>query len=269
MRILALLLALPLAAQPAGMAPRPEGWSFRAGVMSLWIPAYVGSDQKRLVAFPAFQADCGDRFTLGTSRVALGVGADWHAWKRGPWAFDVGLAMEERRPESRADALAGMGNRRAGFRAGAGLNIKARGFNASIALSAGLSEASGLRTAVTLGREFRLGPQWAAGVNLGMQFSDAEHARYEFGLTPEQAARRKALRAAGDPRLQPGDDRVFDPGAGLREVRLGTSLIRFLPERWTATALFFAAQVQGASTDSPLVRQRTNLGGGASLAKRF
>lgn len=265
MRVLALLSILPLAAQPVPEA----GWQVRGGLMTLWVPAYVGSDQHRLVAFPAFQADYGGRFTLGTSRVALGVGADWHLWRQGPWTLDVGMALEERRPEDRADALAGMGNRAPGLRAGAGMAWKVRGFSASAALSAGLRERSGLRLALTAGREFRLGPQWAGGVNLGLQFSDGDHARYEYGIEPAQALRREALLASGDRRLRPGDARVFTPGPGLRELRAGASLIRFLPQGWTATGLLFAAQVQGDAVDSPLVRQRLNAGCGFSAAKRF
>ncbi len=264
MRTLALLFALPLAAQPAA-----DGWTFRAGLTSLWIPAYVGSDTSRLVVFPPVVAEYGSHLTLGTSRVALGVGADWHAWRRGPWVLDVGLAVEERRPEDRADALAGMGDRGFGARAGVGVGLRERGFQASFAVSAGLSGNSGLRAALTVGREVRLGPQWAAGVNLGLQFSDGAHARYEYGITPEQAARRAALLDAGDPRLRPGDAQVFAPGAGLRELRTGVNLLRFLPQGWTASLLGFAAQVQGDSADSPLVRRRTNLGGGLTFTRRF
>lgn len=249
---------------------RPAGdWQVRGGLMALVVPRYVGSDETRVVAFPNVSALWRDRLSLGVSRVALGIGADWRLARRGPWTWEVGLALEERRPERRAEGLAGMGDRDVSAWAGMGGGFRAAGWTGGIALSRGLKGGMGTRASLNLGREVRLGGGWAAGASWTALASDAVHQRYELGVDPLQAARRRALLAAGDPRLRPGEDRVFQPGAGLRELRLGVHVTRALPAGWTLSLLGFGSELQGVVRDSPLVRRPRAFGAGVSLMRRF
>lgn len=255
-------LGLPLVGQDVldglGEGRPGQGWTLRGGALAMAMPAYPGADETRLAAFPVGILDWEGRFVVGPSRVSLGAGAGWRFLARGPWSGDVGLGFGERRKESRADGLAGMGDRDLTFWAGLGGGYRwgAATFRAS--LQRALNAEGGTRGTLSLGYGWRLGARGFLGTSLAVTFADAEHMAYDFGITPEQAARRSALLGAGDPRLRPGDDRAYAPGGGLRDTALGFSGGWSLGPRVRLFAFTSLTHLADTPARSSLVRARTS-----------
>jgi len=237
-------------------APPAKGdWSLRLGGMILTSPKYPGSDEMRVLPIPVFAAEYRQRFFAGSSRATVGVGVGVHAWRSAGFSWDFGLGFGERRPESKADALAGMGDRSASLYAGTALAWRARGFGAGISLAAGLRDEAGLRGTVNLGYGRRLGGKWLGNAGLSATLGNGKNMAYDFGVRPEQAARREALLAAGDPRLKPGETGPFAPKGGLREVSLSAGLSYLVDSRWRIFSFAAATELQGDARNSPVVRR--------------
>ncbi|MBS1765822.1 MAG: MipA/OmpV family protein [Acidobacteria bacterium] len=272
-----LLTGLSLAAQvpdepfkaPAGAPTEPGNWSVQLGAMALGLPRYPGSGDYRALPLPVFNAEYKDRLYLGSSRVAVGFGGGVHAVKTEHWTWDLGLGLGEGRKESRADVLAGMGDRGPSLFAGTGLKFHAGGFHAGVTMAEGLKDEAGGRAALSLGYGAWLGGRWMGDLSLKATAADAKGMAYDFGVTPDQAAARAALIAAGDPRLQAGEDRAFDPKGGLESVSLGGSLAFAADGHWIWFGVAQIAQLQGDAKDSPLVRNPTYGTLGVGFAYRF
>jgi len=234
-----------------------QGWTLRGGVLGLAVPAYTGADETRLAALPVGILDWEGRFVLGPSRVSLGAGAGWRFLARGSWSGDAGVGFGERRKEARADGLAGMGDRDLTFWAGLGGGYRwgAATFRASFQRA--LNADGGTRGALSLGYGWRLGARGFLGASLSATFADAEHMAYDFGITPEQAARRAVLLTSGDPRLRPGDARPYAPGGGLRDTSLGLSGGWSLGPRTRFFAFTSLTRLAETPAQSPLVRAQT------------
>lgn len=266
-------LTLPMAAQDVldglGEGRPGQGWTLRGGALALAVPAYPGSDETRLAAFPVGILDWEGRFVVGPSRVSLGAGAGWRFLPQGPWSADVGLGFGERRRESRADGLAGMGDRDLTFWAGLGGGYRwgATTFRASVQRA--LNADGGIRGTLSLGHGWRLGTRGFLGASLSATLADAEHMAYDFGITPEQAARRSALLSSGDPRLRPGDDRAYAPGGGLRDASLGFSGGWSLGPRTRLFAFTSLTHLADTPARSSLVRARTSASFGLGTLYTF
>jgi outer membrane scaffolding protein for murein synthesis (MipA/OmpV family) len=150
----------------------------------------------------------------------------------------------------------------------AGGSLRFGGFGTTLSWSEGLRSDVGGRGTLAFGYGGFLGGRWFGSVALSGTWSDADQMAWEFGVSPDQAAARSALLAAGDPRLRAGEDRVYAPRAGWRDGAL-TGLLTFVQDRhwrWFCLARVeaFGAEVKA----SPLVRQATQgtLGFGFSYA---
>lgn len=271
-----LLLGLSLAAQvpdaplgPTEDKPASGDWSVQLGAMALGLPRYPGSGDYRAVPLPVFSAEWKGRVFLGSSRVAVGLGGGVHAVKTEHWTWDLGLGVGEGRRESRADVLAGMGDRGASLWAGTGLKFHAGGFHAGLQAATGLKDEAGVKGSLSLGYGAWLGGRWFGDLSARATAANAEGAAYDFGVTPDQAAARAALLASGDPRLRPGEARTFAPGGGLESLALTGTLAFMADAHWRWFGLAQIAQVQGDAKDSPLVRTPTYGTLGVGFAYRF
>ena len=250
-------------------SPGSGDWTVRLGAMALGLPRYPGSGDYRALPLPVFDAEYKDRVFLGASRVAVGLGGGVHLVKSANWTWDLGLGAGEGRRESRADVLAGMGDRRASLWAGTGLKFHAGGFHASLAGAAGLRDEAGLKGALSFGYAGLLGGRWVGDLSARATAVDAKGMAYDFGVTPDQAAARTALLASGDPRLRAGEDRAFSPKGGIESVAV-TGLLAFVVDlHWRWFGLAQVARLQGDAKDSPLVRNPTYGTLGVGFAYRF
>lgn len=263
--LLPLLLAGWLPAQvadefalpPAPAAPDPGGWRVQVGAMALALPNSPGSGEGRVVPWPVVSAAYGDRLLLGASRIGVGAGAALHLVRVRGFRWDAGLGIGERRREARADELAGMGDREASLWAGTALRARAGIFGASLSWAAGLGSGAGTRSTLSVGLGGRLEARWFGSLALSASWADARQMAYEFGVNASQAAERARLRAAGDPRLRPGEAVPYEPQAGLRD-RAATALLAYAPApRWRVFALLRVETLGDAAATSPLVRKPT------------
>lgn len=276
LRALALvpICALALAAQalplvPEDTAPARGPWKVDLGAMLLAMPAAPGARETRVLPLPVFSAEYMNRYYLGSSRIGVGLGGGVHAFRDEHFLWDLGLGAGEARRESRADELAGMGDRSASLFGGTALRYHAGIMHGGLSVAVGLREGAGVRGTLSLGVGGRLGGRWSGGLTGYATVVNAAANSYDFGVDPGQAADRAALIAAGDPRLRTGEAREWAPAGGLQELALGAVLGYRLDARWRWFALAREARLQGDAKDSPLVRKPDELTCGLGFAYRF
>lgn len=227
-----------------------------------------GSDRFRVIPLPFVQVTYRDRLFIGRSRSGVGgaVGGYVVRSSRATVAFEAG--MEQGRPASRADALAGMEDRDAVANLGMSATYRIGPAEAGVSVSRGLNDGAGLlgngRVSVS-----RVVGRAVVRVGAGVSFADARQMRREFGVTPAEAQRRRALIAAGDQRLEPEDGESYVPGSGLRHVA-GSLMIGYrVSERWSLLGSGGLQYLGSEPATSPLVRRRKQWSVGMGLGRRL
>ena len=256
------------AAQDAGpAAPRAFTGVVGAGVVVL--PRYTGSDEYRVLPMPVVQLEYKGRLYVGGSQGSVSPGVGAILLRTSAFRWDVGVSGAEQRPESRGDALAGMGKRSAAGFVATGVSYRLGVVMASAAGSFGLGDEPGSHGTLGLGTELPLSRRWVAGVSTSASFADARNMRFEFGVSREQSIAREALADAGDPRLAGIDVGTYSPGAGLKDVRAGASLAYLLTNRSRLVAFAQATRLSDEAAHSPLVRARTSTVVGTAIGYGF
>lgn len=246
--LLAGLAAGPAAAQYQGLVSLPPvgpgNSRLLVGGALLNRPAYLGSDDRVTTALPYIDYAHRNGFFAGTG---TGIG---YSFVNTP-ATQIGLRVIPRfgRDEDVSDDLRGMGDLDPGAEASAyvthaisgewtfGINL--RGGNRGGEVDAGV------RHDRVLGRATRLSAfAFATAANGSSQ-------RAWFGVDDNQSA------ASGYP--------VYTLGSGLRNLQLGASVNHFFARRWIAIGGLSLGRVLGEAADSPIVRERTHVGGFAAI----
>lgn len=132
--LVALLAASDLAAR--GAPPNPTCVSIGGGAM--FLAKYPGSDEVRLFPFPMTRVSYRNRVFLGPSTTGTGLGLGAYAIR----TPRVGLAAEvgflDRRPASRAHALAGMDDRDVVATGGVSLSYALSAFESVLSVTQGV-----------------------------------------------------------------------------------------------------------------------------------
>jgi outer membrane scaffolding protein for murein synthesis (MipA/OmpV family) len=251
-------------AQDAGARSR-QGLTGVVGIGVIALPRYVGSDEYRLLPLPIAQLEYKGRVYLGGSQGSMAPGVGAHVVRTPTLTWDVGLAGAGARPESRGDALAGMGKRSAASFASTGVAYRFGVVAATAGAAVGLGKDEGSYGTVGLGTELPLARRWVGGVSTGATFANARHMAFDFGVTGEQSAARRSLLAAGDPRLSGVDVGAFAPRAGLKETRTAASLSYLLTQRSRVVLFGQSTTLSGQAARSPLVRTRTGVVTGVAV----
>ena len=268
--VLAASVALPT--QVSGQAPDTQpaapDWQISAGAAAFVYPRYPGSDEYRVVPFPLVDARYRDLAYLGPSSTGIGfaLGATPITTEHFRVALEVG--GQDSRPESRADALAGMEDRNAVVTGGASLTYRTGPFEAILAVSQGFNDGAGLIQTTRITYSRLLGKVMLSAA-AGVALADAKQMRREFGVSDSEAARRQAMIDAGDDRLEPDDGRPYEPEAGLRHLGAGISLIYPATLRWSLIGFTGLEYLSDEAAASPLVRQREQFAGGLGVGYRF
>jgi outer membrane protein len=274
-----LLLLVPGAAwaqnvtkSTAGEPPEPPSAPRFAGQVGLGVaalPRYVGSDEYRVLPFPLVQLEYRGRLFVGGSPSSVGAGVGVHLLRAGGLAWDVGLSGSETRPERRGRALAGMGTRGAATYATTSVAYRLGEVTATAAASFGLERGQGRSGSAALAAEHAFGRRWLGGVTAGATVADADNMAFDFGVTPAQSAARRALAAAGDPRMRGLDARAYVPRRGLKQVQGGAMLAYALTGRTRALLFAQGTRLAADAARSPIVRTRDAAAAGAGLAYGF
>ncbi len=255
-------------AQDADAAPRQRLSGYVGGAV-VALPRYVGSDEYRLVAVPIGQLEYRGRVYVGGSQSALGPGVGAYLLRTGSLAWDVGVTGAGARPESRGDALAGMGKRSAASFATTGVAYRLAFVQASAGVAVGLGKEQGSYGSVSLGTELPVARRWIVGASTSATVADARHMAFDFGVSGEQSAERHALLAAGDARLRGVDVGTYAPSGGVKETRSAASVAYLLTPRSRVVAFAQGSTLSGEAARSPLVRKRTGAMTGVAFGYGF
>jgi len=272
--VLALAIPVRLLAQEAGAGqaqdsqpPAPD-WNINVGAGVLTYPRYPGSDESRVVPYPLVNASFRDRVYLGPSSTGLGFALGAYPIRTSHVRLAVELGAQDSRPASRADALAGMDDRDAVATAGASLSYRTGVFEGIVAVSKGVNDGAGLIQTTRIVYTTLVGRTLLVA-GAGAALADGKQMRREFGITDAEAARRQVLIDAGDGRLESDDGGPYRPDGGLRHLGVGLSLIYSVSPRWSLIGFGGLEWLADAAANSPLVRRREQLAGGAGVGYRF
>jgi len=205
---------------------------------------YLGSDERKLMAFPILDYQWKNGWFAGTSN---GVGYQFASPAN--MQYGVRVTADLGRRESASSALAGVGNIDAAPELGAFFNyfITPEWFlTSSFRYGAG-NDNDGVQVDVGAGYATQLSAQWRVAVGIAGTYVNADYMQAFYGITPAQSATS----------LYPG----YTPGAGWRDIRGNASVTYFFNKEWSATAALTVRSLQGRVADSPLVREDTPLAG--------
>lgn len=253
-----LALALPVMAQTP-REPR-SNWSVSIGAGVAHGPVYAGSEESKTTPFPMLTVGYQDWLVLGED-----MGLAVIPLRRGPWSLKVTYSMPEGREASDAKALRGMGNAPSQQWLGTAIGYEAEAFQASLKAARDLKGHAGTQVTADVGRVWRLGQRQALVLNAAAIWGNRDNLAADFGITTDQAARRRALIVAGDTYLRPEDGEAYAPSGGMREGQLrAVYLVHFTPR---TSAFVFAEHgiLLGDARKSPLTRSKETNSFGAGL----
>lgn len=263
---LANLCAAALAAQEA---PSPKPFvTGQLGAFVLAVPAYPGSDERWVLPVPIVDLRLARRVYVGAGASGVSGGAGIVLAETPALSWTADLTLMPDRPEKRADALVGLGNRGLGGFAGATLALRRGPLQATASVAKGVEERMGAFATVGLSSWLPLPSGWFAQVGGLAVLADDDYMMWDFGVTGTQAARRGALLAPGEPRLRPRDSVPFTPKGGLREWRATLVGGRALSPRIALSTSAALVRLEEDAARSPLTRERTSWEAGAGLSWR-
>jgi MipA family protein len=232
--------------------PEGEGQG-RVGLAAIAGHRYLGSDEERYMVFPAVDYRWANGWFAG-----VGNGVGYRFKSASPqWQYGVRLAADFGRKESRSEVLRGLGDIPRRPQAGFFLNwhaARALAFHSSLRYGSG-EDRDGMVLDVGLNTGTQIAPRWRLGLGLGATWVNRAWMQSYFGITPEQSARSGYA--------------VSTVGAGVRDVKLSTSLIYFINHDWSASFIVSATSLQGDARDSVIVRERNPVTGILAVGYRF
>jgi len=261
------LLACTPAAVRAQDARLPT-WGITLGAGVFAGPKYVGSDETWVLPIPIVGVEYKGRVFLGAASGSIGAGAGVKLLRGPKLNWTVGLGGSDSRPSDRADALAGMEDHGLGFAGVSALSYRAGPLELSTTVGRGFNQGTGWSGSAHLGLTVPLGRRVFVSLGGGAGFADRQSMAYDFGVSGGEAARRSVLLANGDPRLRPGDDQVYRPDGGLRDLSTDASLAVMLGPRWSLFGFGGLSRLSAEAAASPLVRRRNQWNTGVGVSYR-
>lgn len=222
------------------------------GLALVSAPEYAGSDERRLMLFPALDYQWKNGFFAGTTN---GLGYQFSS--RPDIKYGLRITADFGRKESRSDALKGMGDIDPSAQIGGFFNYSV---SREIFLTSSLrygdgNDADGMEVNVGMGYANVLAPQWVLVTGATLSMVNANHMQSRFGVTPEQAA------SSGYA--------VYQPGSGLRDVRLNAALNHQYDSQTTFTMVLSGVALTGDAKDSPLTRRSSWVTGVLAVTRSF
>ncbi|RTL17932.1 MAG: MipA/OmpV family protein [Burkholderiales bacterium] len=269
MKTLALCLAVSgvsLSVLAEQTEPQPESPPARylLGLSVANRPDYDGSDVRKTQARPLWALQLGRwRFStsgasalLGFGRDGGGAGASTQLIDNDRWRLGVALGIDGGRQSDDAGSTRGLPNVQRTLRA----RLHASGsLMPDLNLSASLSQdllghRGGLIASADVGwRIYRSATlEWTSGI--GVSAADAQNLRSYFGVPAS------AVAASGKP--------AYEPGAGLRDLHVGTGFTRPLSAQWFVFGSAGVSRLLGPAAGSPLVLKRDDVSLSVGVAWR-
>jgi outer membrane scaffolding protein for murein synthesis (MipA/OmpV family) len=263
-----LTLPNPLAAQePTG---QHGNWHGSVGLAAGSIASYYGSDARRTLGAPVIDLAFRQRLLIrtATGNGALGAGIQWIV-KDGTLGASVGLAVAESRQENRANGLAGMDDRSGSAFGTTSLFLRAGPAVAMSTTMIGLEADAGNMQLLGLQVGGVIAPRLFAGIGSTVTWADQKNMAFDFGITPEQAERRRELIDAGDGRLRDADAIAFAPHAGLKELRTTAQLGYAIYGAWQVVGVVSEGRLGHGVSESSLARESRTMTTALGIVYRF
>jgi outer membrane scaffolding protein for murein synthesis (MipA/OmpV family) len=239
------------------------------GAIVLSVPAYPGSSERWILPAPIVDLRVAGRIYVGSGASGLSGGAGVVLFESPALSWTADFTLMPDRPEGRADALAGLGDRGLGGFAGTTLALRRGQLQLTASAAKGVERRMGAFAVLGLSSRMPLPSRWFAQVGGLAVFGDADYMMWDFGVTRAQAAQRGLLLASGDPRLDAQDTVPYRPDAGIREWRGTLAVGRGLTSRLTLSGTAALVRLQGDAARSPLTREATSWEAGAGLSWGF
>ena len=239
------------------------------GAFVLSVPAYPGADERWILPVPIVDLRVARRVYVGAGASGVSGGAGLVLVETPALSWTADLTVMPDRPEDRADALVGLGDRGLGGFAGTTVALRRGPLQLTASVAKGLEQRMGAFATAGVTGWLPLPPGWFAQLGGLAVVADDDYMMWDFGVSRAQAAQRGGLLAAGDPHLRQRDTVPFTPEAGLREWRATAVAGRALSSRITFSASGALVRLEGDAAQSPLTRRRTSWEAGAGLSWRF
>lgn len=237
---------------------------FVLGVTSISSAAYPGSDQSKVKLRPLWAYQYG-RWRISSSRAsavlgfatdAPGPGASTELIGTKDWHLGAAFRLDSGRKASDSPYLHGLPDVRRTLR---GRIYTSYAIDKQWSIGGNVSQDllgrdGGALVSIDLGHRRWLTPQLEWTSALGATLANRRHMTTYFGISDEQA-------------LQSGL-RPFAPGAGLRDVHLGTGLTTALTPHWIAFGNLGVSRLLGGAADSPLTRRANGFSASLGIAYR-
>lgn len=225
------------------------------GVVGLAVLAgrqYQGSDASRVRVLPSLEYQWANGFFAGAQN---GIG--YNASSLPFMAYGARLTADFGRDENRNAALRGLGDVKARPALGVFFNVSpARALSLSSSLRYGSgNDREGLLVDLGASWGTALSPSLRLGASVATSWANANHQQSYFGVDAAQSARSGYAR--------------FTPGAGLKEVRLGTSLVYRVSPAWSLVGSVNYSELLGDARQSPIVREKAGVSGVLALGYSF
>jgi outer membrane scaffolding protein for murein synthesis (MipA/OmpV family) len=259
----------PLAATAAPDKPAPDSRprKFEGAITSVasWGPDYLGAKNYGwslqpglLLRYGRWSISSNGSFAARTNDpndaprgLGLNLLGDEHDWVK------LSLRVDSGRRSKGVDALRGVDDVPRTLR----LRLSARkewsdgwvitpGVNVDL-----LNKGVGHTADLSVGKDWNLSAKLKWSASMGATWASGGYMRSYFGITPGESA------ASGYS--------IYEPGAGLRDVRLGTALRYEFNRRWVVVAHASVQKLVGQAASSPTTQATTQWGIGAGLGWRF
>jgi outer membrane scaffolding protein for murein synthesis (MipA/OmpV family) len=223
-----------------------------AGAAVIVGQAYPGATESRTRVLPSVAYQWANGWFAG-----LPNGVGYNASTRPDMAYGVRLTADFGREEKRSPVLQGLGDVEARPQVGAFFNASPlRGLNLLSSLRYGSGHGrDGLLVDVGAATGWPVGAGWRVGAQLAATWANAAHQQAYFGVDAAQAAR------SGLP--------VYEPDAGLQNVRASASVGYSLTPEWSVSAALTHTEWQGDARRSPVVRDAGSTSGLFTVGRRF
>jgi outer membrane scaffolding protein for murein synthesis (MipA/OmpV family) len=233
-----------------GAAPDKDGGL--VGLALVYGRAYPGAEEHRTRVFPSIDYQWRNGWFAG---VTNGIGYNFS----GTPGIQYGLRVtaDLGRDESRSPALAGLGDIDARPEFGGFFNYHlSREFFVSSSLRGGSgNDRKGVVLDLGAGYSTPLSDTLRLGAGVGLSVVNQKYMQSSFGIDATQSANSGYA--------------VYTPSAGLRDVRINTSLTYRVTERIGITGAVSLSSLQGDAKDSPIVRRRSSANGVLAVSYAF
>lgn len=218
----------------------PKDVNFSLGAVALYMPKYTGSNERRLAAYPMFDA----QWKNGAFFSAIN-GLGYNFSKDPSLQYGLRLSLEAARDESRSSKLRGLGDVNTALETGAFINYNIDQ-NYSLASSIrygsgvdhnGLQISFGGRATTALNSQNRL------SASLTANWANTAYMQSYFGVTPSQSA------ISGYAQ--------YTPSSGISDIKLGATWHWNIDGNWSLITGASVSRLSGDAGKSPFIFQKT------------